>query len=379
MKSILFLGGGFLGLNSIKWAKEIGFNVIINDKSQNAPGFEFADKIINYDSTNIRSLTSWVIKNNDEWNIKYCYCSSDFGLLTAASIHSVLKVTFPNFRNILNGLDKELMKKSWSEKNINFPKSLTLYNEKDIKPFIDQLEFPLVVKPSSSSGSRGVSIVSCLKNINKAIGEAFQFSDNSVIIEEYIHGSHHDVNGLFWDGKFFRCGIGDRFFTDIPYPVPKHGYFPTSLNNNLTNKIYTQLESGSKAMGLNHGPVKGDCVIKDGKVYFYEISPRFHGDVFTANTLAFLNEKNPIYQLFKMIFDSNYTFQNISSINIFAGWKTIFRNKIEIAQNKNIKLYFREGIENSRKSKIKNNDEIFGLAWTSAKSKKVGKERLNLE
>ena len=80
-----------------------------------------------------------------------------------------------------------------------------------------------------------------------------------------------------------------------------------------------------------------------------------------------------------MIYDSDYTFQNISTKNIVAGWKTIFNSKSEINQNTKINLYFRDGIENSSKKTIKNNDDIFGLAWTSAKSKKVVSDLLQVK
>ena len=71
MKSLLFLGGGQLGLPAVKWAKEIGFNVIINDRNKHAPGFEFADVKLYYDSTDVRELSTWVLKWQNDYNIQY--------------------------------------------------------------------------------------------------------------------------------------------------------------------------------------------------------------------------------------------------------------------------------------------------------------------
>jgi len=62
IKSILFLGGGQLGLPYLRWAKEIGFNIIVNDKRPDAPGNELADVTIGFDSTDIRGLTTWAKK-----------------------------------------------------------------------------------------------------------------------------------------------------------------------------------------------------------------------------------------------------------------------------------------------------------------------------
>ena len=60
---------------------------------------------INFDSTDIRNLASWVTNYNDQYNFKYCYCGSDFGLLTAALIHDILDIPHSPINAIINGLD----------------------------------------------------------------------------------------------------------------------------------------------------------------------------------------------------------------------------------------------------------------------------------
>jgi hypothetical protein len=379
MKSILFLGGGPLGMPAIKWAKEIGFDIIVNDRNQAAPGFELADKKLTFDSTDIRGLTSWALKNNIKYNIQYCYCGSDFGLLTVATIHNVLKIKFPEVKAILNGLDKKLMKESWANSDINYPQSEIIKQGDNIDSIIDNLSSPIVIKPTSSSGSQGVSIIANKNDIKKAYSEAMKYSDEGdVMFEEYIEGSHHDVNGLFWKGKFYKCGVGDRFFTPLPYPVPKYGYYPSVLSIDEKNSLYELVEKGAAAMGISHGPVKGDCVFKDGVAFVYEISPRFHGDIFTANTLEYLYKKNPIYQLFKMVYDKDYQFHNIDFESNVAGWKTIFNSVDEINLNENINLYLRKNNSRSHKIIVKNNNDIVGLAWANASSFSLINEYLNI-
>jgi len=365
MKSILFLGGGSLGIPIIKWAREIGFNVIVNDRNLQSPGFSLADVKINFDSTDIRSLTNWVANYNDKFNIRYCYCGSDFGLLTAAVIHDVLNIPHSPLKAIINGLDKNLMKKCWAgTEDVNYPLSKIVNSEQDIIEAGRELGWPLIIKPTSSSGSQGVSLANSKQEAVLCFQEAAKYSRSGhIIAEQFIEGSHHDVNGLFWDGDFYPCGIGDRFFTPFPYCVPHHGYFPSILADSQRQELYGMLEKGARSMGITWGPVKADGVFSLDKCYVYEISPRFHGDVFTSNVMGFLEKANPVYQLLNWIYQGESSvFLPIEDItNVIGGWKTIF-NGFEKEQLKNITgIYIRGG---KGTNIVRNNDEIVGLSWS---------------
>ena len=62
-KSILIIGGGEIGLNQIRIAKKIGFNVIVTDKNKNAPGLKEANVAVNIDGKEIEQLIGFSIEN----------------------------------------------------------------------------------------------------------------------------------------------------------------------------------------------------------------------------------------------------------------------------------------------------------------------------
>jgi len=370
MKSILFLGGGELGLPAINWAKDIGFNIIVNDRNTEAPGFKLADVEISYDSTNVRGISGWVMNNNDRYNLRYCHCGSDFGLLTSVVINECLGIPHLPIKAVINGLDKNLMKKCWKNKGINYPISYVVNSENETASMAEKLGWPVIIKPTSGSGSQGVSLA---ENYDEAIfsyREAKKYSKiGCIIVEQFINGSHHDVNGLFWNGEFFPCGIVDRFFTSFPYCVPSHGYFPSSLPRESWNSLYSLLEVGARALGINWGPAKADCVLCNDKFYVYEISPRFHGDILTLRTMGFLKEKNPLYQYFKWIYNGNISsFMEIDSTDTIGGWKAILDDKIPIIMDQIEGIFIKRSDKDSL-DLIKNNDQILGLVW-AWKSKK---------
>jgi len=222
---------------------------------------------------------------------------------------------------------------------------------------------PIVVKPAASSGSRGVSIISEREQLLPAFKDAVHHSDDgNFMLETYIEGTHHDVNGLFWKNEFYPCGIGDRYFTSIPHPVPEYGFYPTSLSKKHIEGLYAFIREGARAMGIQHGPVKGDCVVRGNELFVYEISPRFHGDIFTTNMLGFLEKLNPIYQFFQLLYnEGHYEFKDITQNPGVGGWRVI-TNDYEEQATLPIQGIWRNRVIHKGPG-MKNNTEIGGLSW----------------
>jgi len=363
MKAMLFLGGGELGVSNLVWARNLGFTVIVNDRNSDAPGLKLADIQLSFDSRDRAGLKAWALTHNAELNIRYCHCGSDFGLLSAAEVHQDLGLPFPSPTAIRNGLNKHLMKTCWYQAAIPTPQHILVECPEALA--ID-LAYPLVVKPLKASGSQGVSVVTESDQLAAALGTACKYSsDGAVLIEEYLIGSHHDVNGLFWAGTFYPAGIGDRYFLAGPHPVPSHGYFPSTLPDDLQEQCYQVLERGARSMGIVQGPVKADLIRQGDQLYVLEISPRFHGDIFTSKVLGHLGQYNPLYQYFNLIGGTAESFQPIVPGPGVAGWKMV-PNMLGWTDRKGLDGVFVKNRHQHSISQISNNDEIGGLIWAHA-------------
>lgn len=89
------------------------------------------------------------------------------------------------------GMDKDLMKKILRDAGITLAKFYVLrrgdINQKNIALIIEDLKFPVFVKPSNLGSSVGISKARDKKELGKAIKTAFQY-DNKILLEEYIKG-----------------------------------------------------------------------------------------------------------------------------------------------------------------------------------------------
>ena len=158
-KSILIIGGGEIGLNQIKIAKNIGFNVIVTDINPDAPGLKEADISANISGTDIMGLVTFALENKEKYNISAVYCGNDFGLLSVECIKQVLNLPHNSIESVIRCINKKLMKDCWIRDGIPTPEGDLITSLDEAKIAIKKLEYPVIVKPTDSSGSRGVSLV----------------------------------------------------------------------------------------------------------------------------------------------------------------------------------------------------------------------------
>ncbi len=381
MKSILVIGGGELGLNQVKWAKEVGFHVIVTDKNPNAPGLADADLGLTIDATDVASLAAFALANQAKFNIRAIYCGNDFGLVSVAVVSHVLKLPGNPVEAILRSLDKKLMKTRWLEDNISTPKGILVESLNHARTAINELGLPAVVKPSNSSGSRGVLIIESADTLESNYAEATRHSTtNQVLLEQFIAGTHHDVNGLFWGGKFYGCGVMDRYFSQFPYCVAIAGYDPSILSPEVKEKLYALLEKAVRSLGITFGPVKGDFIITaEGKICLFEVSARFHGDVFTSYTSPRSTKVNPIKVYMKTLYENKFSAEDLAcSDNLLSAWQVL---KVPVGRVKEInglqeaeqvagidKVIFRVN-EGDKIKHMQNNSDVPGFVWASGRSR----------
>ena len=388
-KSILIIGGGEIGLNQIKIAKKVGFNVIVTDINPDAPGLKEADISANISGTDIMGLVTFALENKEKYNISAVYCGNDFGLLSVECIKQVLNLPHNSIESVIRCINKKLMKDCWIRDGIPTPKGYQINTLDEAKITIDKLELLVIVKPTDSSGSQGISLVKNQNELRNAVSEATKYSkSNYVLIEKFIEGTHHDVNGFFYNKTFYKCGVFDRFFTPFPYFVSTKGHYPSDLPAHTITEIYDITEKAAKSIGIEDGPVKGDFILsRDDDIYIFEISNRFHGDVVTSHVYDFCQVDSPIEIYMKMLFQSKETCEmNLYKPDITCGWYIFNFKPGKIKKINGLdKLNDIEGVNNFLFNKkvgdfitnLKNNTDVPGFVWITGKTRKDTNEKYN--
>ncbi len=144
---------------------------------------------------------------------------------------------------------------------------------------LDDLSFPLIVKPTDRSGSRGVTISQnhddLLLNIQRAIDESFE---KKAIVETFIEGSEYSVESISQNGIHTILAITEKITSGPPYFVELEHHQPAGLDEDLKFQIYYTVKKGLNALEIKNGAAHSEIKINDKGIFLIEIGARMGGD-----------------------------------------------------------------------------------------------------
>lgn len=261
----------------IKLAKQHGYRVITSDNAPNNVGHQYADLSYDIDLLDYPSLIS--MAKDESVDFVWAY-STDIGALAAAKVSDSLGLGGNSFDVVNTMCDKALFRTFLKENRFNCPSFIDVVNHKDLD--LQDLNFPLIVKPVDRAGSKGVSIVNNIDEYAIAVEFAMSFSlDKRVIVEEYIIGSGPQLHGdvLVQDGKIVIYGIGDQFFDKNNCFAPIATVFPSSYSSNVHDKLRCELERFISCLGFCNGAINVEArYTESGEIFFIELGPRCGGN-----------------------------------------------------------------------------------------------------
>jgi biotin carboxylase len=174
--------------------------------------------------------------------------------------------------------NKAAMRAAFEKGCVLSPKSITVqeYSVSELSDF----SFPLIVKPTDRSGSRGVSKVVNSEELEFAIARALSESlEKKVVVEEFIEGVEVSVESISWEGTHHVLQITDKITTEAPYFVELEHHQPSLLSNTIQIEIRKQTQAVLEAVAIKYGASHAEFKItKQGKVYAIEVGARMGGD-----------------------------------------------------------------------------------------------------
>lgn len=315
MKKILLLGGSAQQVIAIKTAKRLGYYTVLCDYLPDNPGQYVADKYYNVSTTDVEAVYKVAMYEKVEGILAY---ASDPAALPAAIVAERLGLpTNPSASVAVLGV-KHNFRKFLGENGFDCPRNFTFkvgVDSEEVKEKIKNMHFPIVVKPTDSSGSKGVTVLKSAEGIDAAIEWAESYSRNKIlIVEEFIESNFPTVIGgdiFVWDGQIILYGemscLRGNHGNGL---VPIGERHPGGMNEKQINNIHNELQRLITALDIRFGELNIEILLdKEDNVHFLEVGPRAGGnmipiqlsDVFginlvEANVLAAMGEKPSINQ-----------------------------------------------------------------------------------
>lgn len=142
------------------------------------------------------------------------------------------------------------------------------------------LHYPLILKPTSKGGKRGIMVVHDVSELKPAFDFAKASSgDAPIIVEEFIAGGQeYSVESLSYQGKHYIIQVTEKMSSGAPHCVELGHHQPAAISATLRAKVENAIAEGLMAIGVNNGPCHTEIKIVDDQIYLIEFNARPGGD-----------------------------------------------------------------------------------------------------
>lgn len=180
--------------------------------------------------------------------------------------------------------DKSRFRQFLADNGFNAPHAKGYFNAEDVIKDEDYFNWPVIVKPVDSAGSKGVSRVDAPNDLPKAIVHALKESHNGhFIVEDFLEldGYQSSADCFSIDGKLVYADYSDQLFDkDAANPyTPALEIWPSTMKLEHQEYLTCELQRLLKLLNCGTGLYNVESrLCKDGRPYIMEVSPRAGGN-----------------------------------------------------------------------------------------------------
>ena len=289
MKKVLLLGGSYFQVPSVITAKRLGYYVITCDYLPGNPGHKYADEYHNVSTTDKEA----VLRLAQELKVDGIVCyASDPAAPTAAYVAEHMGFPTSPYKSVEILSNKDKFREFLTSNGFHVPKAKGYnYSEYDILlKEVEMFQFPVMVKPVDSSGSKGVKKVESVDELKQAVDEAVVYSRcKRFIVEEYVEKYGYQIagDGFSVNGELcFRCFANEHFDASgiNPY-VPVGESWPYNKPQRIHQKLHNEIQRAISLLDMKTQAYNFDARIdRNENVYLMEIGPRNGGNLIAQVT-----------------------------------------------------------------------------------------------
>lgn len=281
MKKLFLLGGSRYLIPVIEKAHELGLYVITCDYLPDNVAHRFSDEYKNISIIDQEAVLEAAEALNIDGIMSF---ACDPGVVTAAYVAEKMCLPFQcSYESARILQDKGLFRNFLMENGFNCPHAKRYENIEE--PFADgdYFTWPVIVKPTDSAGSKGVTKVDKPDDLREAIKTALNGAHNGAfVIEDFLtfEGYHSSTDPFTVDGDLKFATYSDQLFdseADNPY-TPAYIIWPSTMKQEHQDELTREIQRLMKLLDMKTGIYNIEsCVANNGKPYIMEVSPRGGG------------------------------------------------------------------------------------------------------
>ena len=282
MKKLMILGGSRYALPVIKAAKRLGIYTITADYLPDNIAHKFSDEYVNVSIIDKEKTLEAAIERNIDGIMSF---ACDPGVVTAAYVAE--KMGLPNvgpYESVCILQNKGKFRKFLKKNGFTVPTSKDYKYIDDAFKDVEMFHWPVIVKPTDSAGSKGVTRVDDQIDLKKSIQYALSYSHSGeFIIEDFItqHGYSSDTDSFSIDGELKFVSFNCQYFdcdAKNPY-TPAAFSWPSCMAAKHQTELKNEIQRLLKLLKMRTAVYNIETREgTDGKAYIMELSPRGGGN-----------------------------------------------------------------------------------------------------
>lgn len=311
-----------------------------------------------------------------------CSIASDLAMHTVNFVANELDLKGNSLECTELTTNKYKMRERLSKFNLPCPKYILVNNIEKVN--LEDLSFPLIVKPTDRSGSRGIYKVNNESELEPAIKSALEESfSKEILIEEYILGDEYSVESVSEKGIHKVLQITKKYTTGAPNFIERGHTEPVEIDDELYKKIEQIILKSLDVLEVSNGASHSEIKILENDIKIVEIGARMGGDFIGSDLVKISTGIDYLELVINIALNRENVITNIAkkNTNKIAVVKFIFnvndKDTINRVDSKNIiELYVKEEFEKVKDSSTRNGYCLMEFENTKENLKKIEEEIL---
>lgn len=282
MKKLMLLGGLRYLLPVIEAAHQQGYYVITCDYLPHNIAHKYSDEYVDVSIVDKEAVLKVAREKKIDGIMSFAV---DPGVITASYVQNEMGLpSFGPYESVCILQNKDRFRAFLTEHGFNVPKAKGFGSMDEALAAKDWYPWPVIVKPTDSAGSKGVSRVDRFEDLKPALEDAFEHSiSGRVIVEEFIEkqGCSSDSDSFSLDGGLvFTSFSAQRFDRDATNEyVPAAYSWPSTFTDDQEAYLKSELQRLLTLLHMQTSVYNIETRIgTNGKQYIMEVSPRGGGN-----------------------------------------------------------------------------------------------------
>lgn len=278
----MLLGGLRYLLPVIEAAHQQGYYVITCDYLPHNIAHKYSDEYVDVSIVDKEAVLKVAREKKIDGIMSFAV---DPGVITASYVQNEMGLpSFGPYESVCILQNKDRFRAFLTEHGFNVPKAKGFGSMDEALAAKDWYPWPVIVKPTDSAGSKGVSRVDRFEDLKPALEDAFEHSiSGRVIVEEFIEkqGCSSDSDSFSLDGGLvFTSFSAQRFDRDATNEyVPAAYSWPSTFTDDQEAYLKSELQRLLTLLHMQTSVYNIETRIgTNGKPYIMEVSPRGGGN-----------------------------------------------------------------------------------------------------